>query len=135
MRTIKAGQKKAPPERAGAALGAVLPGPHKTPLVPSAIHAAPSEPAASAAGQRGRLYRWRPLSSSQRHRPSYTVSPAGQRLKRSGSHARYRSALAMVIDARASALVTPWSGPSTLAAPAVASSRVSRSGCRRAVVL
>ncbi len=40
--------------------------------------------------------------------------------------------LAIVIDALASALVTPWSGPSTLAAPAVTSSRVSRSGCRRA---
>ena len=38
----------------------------------------------------------------------------------------------MVIAARASAFVTPWSGPSTLAAPAAASSRVSRSGYRRA---
>ena len=34
---------------------------------------------------------------------------------------RHRSALAMVIDALASALVTPWSWPSTLAAPAAAS--------------
>ncbi len=33
------------------------------------------------------------------------------------------------LDALASALVTPWSAPSTLAVPAVASSRVSRSGC------
>ncbi len=33
--------------------------------------------------KRGRLYRWRHHESSQRHRPSYTVSPAGQRRKRS----------------------------------------------------
>ncbi len=43
------------------------------------------------------------------------------------SRARHRSAGDMVIDALASALVTPWSGPSTWAAPAAASSRVSRS--------
>ncbi len=35
------------------------------------------------------------------------------------SRARHRFALAMVIDALASARVTPWSGPRTLAAPAV----------------
>jgi len=48
------------------------------------------------------------------------------------SRACHRSILCMVIDALASALVAPWSGPSTHAAPAVASSRVSRSGWRRA---
>ena len=51
------------------------------------------------------------------------------------SLARHRSAVAMVIDALASALVALWSGPSTWAAPAVASSNVSWSRCRRAVVL
>ncbi len=111
---------------------------------------------------------WAP-SNSQRRRPSYTVSPAGQRLKRSpaavgaaqgvGRHKktppgralpaamsaslRIRSASppgtdlqggvarAPMVDALASALVTPWSTPSTFAAPAAASSSVSRSGCRR----
>ncbi len=47
------------------------------------------------------------------------------------SRACHRSTLSMVIAALASALVTPWSAPSTWAAPAAASSRVSRSGCRR----
>ena len=49
-----------------------------------------------------------------------------------GSRACHRSALSMVIDALASALVTPWSTPSTRAAPAAASSRVCWSGFQRA---
>ena len=51
------------------------------------------------------------------------------------SRARHRSALPMVAAALAKALVALCRAPSTLAAPAVASSRVSRSGCRRAAVL
>ncbi len=53
-------QKKAPPERgAGAALGAVLLGPHKASFVPPAIHAAQHERAGHAVVRaRGRLYRW-----------------------------------------------------------------------------
>ncbi len=53
--------KKPPPERrAGAALGAVLLGSHKAPLVPPVIHAVQHERAgrAGCVGQRGRLYRW-----------------------------------------------------------------------------
>ena len=43
-----------------------------------------SEPAApTKVRKRGRLYRQQRLEYRQRHRPSYTVSPAGQRLKRS----------------------------------------------------
>ena len=48
-------------------------------------------------------------------RPPQTQPP------RNGSRACHRSALAMVIAALASALVTPWSGPSTWAAPTAAS--------------
>ncbi len=51
--------RQAPPERgAGAALGAVLLGPHKAPLVPPAIHAAQHERAGHEHSQdRSRLYR------------------------------------------------------------------------------
>ncbi len=79
--------QKNPLERdAGAALGAVLLGPHKAPLVPAPIHAVQHE----RAGCEGATQTQPSLplacegqGNSQRHRPSYTVSPAGQRLKRS----------------------------------------------------
>ncbi len=67
MRTIKADQRKAPPERDAAALSIVLLGPHKAPLVPPAIHAAQHERAGRAGmgpGPRGRLYR-RPARAEQ----------------------------------------------------------------------
>ncbi len=74
--------REAPPERgAAAALGAVLLGPHKAPLVPAPIHtASTSEPAARWSDQRGRLYRQHARSEySQRQRH---LTPAGQRLNR-----------------------------------------------------
>ncbi len=53
------------------------------PLVPPTIHVAQHERAGRAEmdhGPRGRLYRWSAVSSRQpAARPSYTVSPAGQR--------------------------------------------------------
>ncbi len=49
-----------------------------------AIHAAQHERAGRANdGKRGRLYRWPVLEEQPAARPSYTVSPAGQRLKHS----------------------------------------------------
>jgi hypothetical protein len=68
----------------GPALSAVLLGPHKAALGAPAIHAAQHKRAGrTTSGKRGRLYRWpAPSQASQRHRPSYTVSPAGQHLKR-----------------------------------------------------
>ncbi len=55
-------QEEAPPERgASAALGAVLLGPRKAPLVPPAIHAAQHERAGRDGNSgcvRDRLYRW-----------------------------------------------------------------------------
>ena len=65
-----------------AALGAVLLGPHKPPLVPPAIYAAQRASRSRPCPKRGRLYRRAARSeNSQRLGPSYTVSPAGQRLK------------------------------------------------------
>ncbi len=88
--SLTAAPKKAPPERdAAAALGAVLLGPHRTPLVPPAIYAAQYERA-----DRARRACWLLIAAGctrptlppalrglegQRLRPSYTVSPSGQR--------------------------------------------------------
>ncbi len=63
---------------------------------------------------------------SQLSAASAIASRWSRRRVLTASRACYRSAFFMVIDALASARVTLWSRPSTLAAPAVASSRVSR---------
>ncbi len=59
-------KKKTPPERgAAAALGAVLLGPHKAPLVPPPIHTAQHERAGRApTGKRDQLYRWAAIGGS-----------------------------------------------------------------------
>ncbi len=80
---------KKKPRRNGASLPLLVPcvlARTRPPLANPAIHAAQHERAGRVKlrRKRGRLYRWPGYSEvSQRHRPSYTVSPAGQRLKRS----------------------------------------------------
>ncbi len=106
-------QKRPSPERrAGAALGAVLLVPHKAPLVPRrSMRRSTSEPAVltmtSAAGSTaGQPFR----GAQPTARPSYTVSPAGQRHshrkplggtrkpRRSGATSRHRAMVRVRMD-------------------------------------
>ncbi len=97
LETRSTGQEKAPPERrAAAALGAVLLG------LRSMRHST-SEPAACASHAAGSTAGRPCVRTGQRQWPSYTVSPAGQRLKRRPRYWEPRKPLAGTRKPRRSA--------------------------------